>query len=781
MKQIIKEFKLSSWSVNNKISVYVMMVIVVVLGFTAYRTMPKESFPEVKLPTIYVNVAYPGNSPLDMENLVTRPIEKEINGINGVTKLTSTSIQDFSVIIAEFSFDIESSEALQKVKDAVDRAKPELPSDLPVEPDVMELNFSDFPVMNVNVSGDYSQEELKEYAEHLQDEIENLSEVSGVDLTGLTEEEVEISIDRVKMEALEISLTDVEQAIAGENITMSGGDILSISGSDRTRRNLRIDGEFKDVEKIKDVIIKNEFQNIVYLRQIGEVKFGQKEATSYARLDGNPVVTLDVKKANGANLLAAADKITEIIEKNKESHFPQDLSVTITNDQSKDTRSLVNELENSIIMGVLLVVMVLIFFLGLRNSIFVGIAIPVSMLMGIGILNFGGNTLNMMVLFSLILALGMLVDNGIVVVENIYRLRVEEGKAADRASKEGVGEVATAIIASTATTLAAFLPLMIWPGMMGEFMKFLPLTLIIVLASSLFVALVINPVMTSDLMTTNDGSSKSSNGRFWIRMGIVAVVGILFLFVPKLRFIGGLFVAGFALSVLNRYVLKPGGDYFMAKIMPKLEQLYAQTARFALSKKRPIFFFLGTFVLMIASIMFFGASNPNVVFFPDNQPKYVNVFIETPLGTDIEKTDEITKKLEARIRKAIEPYDTMVEAVLAQVGDKTSDPNSGSPQMGPSPNKAKIVVSFIEYKYRVFMDGMISTSEMMTKIKEACADFPEARLTFAKDANGPPVGKPINLEIMGEDYLTLIEQMEAIKKKMEDADVPGVDQLQTDL
>ncbi len=757
-----------------------MMVIVIVMGFVAYKTMPKESFPEVKLPTIYVNVAYPGNSPLDMENLVTRPIEKEVNAINGITKLTSTSIQDFTVIIAEFSFDLESSEALQKVKDAVDRSKANLPGDLPADPTVMELNFSDFPVMNVNLSGDYSQSELKTYAEMLQDEIETLSEVSGVDLTGLTDEEVEISIDRVKMEALEISLNDVEQAIAGENITMSGGDILSISGSDRTRRNLRIDGEFKDYKDIKDVIIKNEFQNIVYLRDIAEVSFGQKEATSYARLNGLPVVTLDIKKASGANLLAAADSISSMINHHKESIFPSDLSVTVTNDQSKDTRSLINELENSIILGVLLVVLVLIFFLGLNNSLFVGIAIPISMLMGIAIIDFGGNTLNMMVLFALIMALGMLVDNGIVVVENIYRLRVEEGKNGDTASREGVGEVAIPIIASTATTLAAFLPLMIWPGMMGEFMKFLPFTLIIVLASSLFVALVINPVMTSDLMKDNKNQIRSKPKKFWTRMSVILLIGVALLFTDGFKLMGGLFVSGFLLSVVNRYVLKPGGDYFMGKIMPKLESAYARTAGYALKGKRPIAFFVGTFVLMISSIVFFASSNPNIVFFPDNQPKYVNVFIETPLGTDIEKTNAITKKLEKLILDVVEPYDTMVEAVLAQVGEKTADPNSG-PQMGTSPHRSKIVVSFVEYKNRVFLDDLPTTSEMMSKIKEACKDFPEAKLTFAKDANGPPVGKPINLEIMGENYLTLIEQMEIIKKKMEDEDVAGVDQLQTDL
>ncbi|MEZ4842925.1 MAG: efflux RND transporter permease subunit [Bacteroidia bacterium] len=781
MSEVAKEFKLSTWSVKNKISVYVMVVIVVVLGMVAYKTMPKESFPEVKLPTMYINVAYPGNSPLDMENLVTRPIEKEVNGINGITKLTSTSIQDFSIIIAEFNFDIESSEALQKVKDAVDRAKAELPSDLPADPNVMELNFSDFPVMNVNVSGNYSQEELKEYAEKLQDDIENIPEVSKVDLTGLTDEEVQISIDRVKMEALEITLGDVENAIRGENVTMSGGDILSISGDDRTRRNIRIDGEFKSWNEIKDVIIKNEFQNIVYLRDIGEVSFGQKEPTSYARLDGNPVVTLDVVKANGANLLSAADKINAIIEHNMKHSFPSDLKVTVTNDQSKDTRSLVSELENSIIMGVILVVLVLIFFLGLRNSMFVGIAIPISMLLGIAILNFGGNTLNMMVLFSLILALGMLVDNGIVVVENIYRLRTEEGKDNETASVRGVGEVAIPIIASTATTLAAFLPLLIWPGMMGEFMKFLPLTLIIVLASSLFVALVINPVLTANLMKDNTPGKKGTEKKFWIRMAVILVLGILFALSPKSRLIGGLFITGFVLSVLNRYVLKPGGDYFMANIMPRLEDFYARSARFALRKRNPMFFFLGTCFLMILSIIFFGMSNPQIVFFPDNQPRYVNIFIEAPLGTDIEKTDSITKILEHKVSEALKPYRAGVEAVLAQVGEKTSDPNSGSPEMGPSPHKAKIVVSFIEFKNRVFMKDIPSSSELMKIIKDACGNPPEVRLTFAKDANGPPMGKPINLEIMGNDYLKLIELVEDVKKRMEDEDIKGVDQLQTDL
>lgn len=777
IKNITKHFGISSWAVNNRTSVYVMMVIIVIIGLISYTGMPKESFPEIKQPTIYVNTAYPGNSPVDMENLVTRPIEKEINTISGLKKLTSTSIQDFSVIIAEFELDNETSEVLQEVKDAVDRAKADLPNDLPADPNIMELDFSEMPVMNVNVSGDYSQDKLKEFAEYLQDEIENLAQVSAADISGLTEEEVEIAIDRVKMEALEISLTDVENAIRGENLTMSGGDIKSVEGNDITRRNVRIDGEFDNYKDIENVIIKNEFQNIVYLRDIGSVSFGQKEPTSFARLNQNPVVTLDIKKKSGGNLLDAADGIKVIVEQARKDVLPKDLDVTITNDQSKFTRQMVNNLENSIIMGVILVVIVLIFFLGLRNSLFVGIAIPLSMLMGIAILNFGGNTLNMMVLFSLILALGMLVDNGIVVVENIYRLR-GEGKSGDDASKEGVGEVATAIIASTATTVAAFVPLLFWKDLIGEFMKFLPITLIIVLSSSLFVALIVNPVLTADWMTLGN-KERSKTKRFWIRMVIAIIVGILLLLSGQAALLGGLFLAGVFFSILNRYVLSPGGDYFMANIMPRLESFYARTANFALKGWRPLWFFIGTIFLMLGSIMFFGASDPKIVFFPDGDPKYVNVFIEAPLGTDIQKTNEIVKKLENRISTAIQPHDVVIEAMLAQVGEKTADPNEGV-QSGSSPNKGRITVSFLEYEKRVFLTD-VSTSTIMAEIKDACKDFPEAQLTFGKDATGPPVGKPINVEIKGEDYLTLIGEVEKIKKKMEDANVPGVDQLKTDL
>jgi multidrug efflux pump len=777
MKKSIKEFGLTNLSVDNKVSVYILVFIIFLIGLSSYISMPKESFPEIKQPQFYINTPYPGNSPLDMENLVTRPIEREINGITGLKKLSSTSIQDFSIIIVDFEQDVVIEEALLDVKDAVDRAKSELPSDLPADPNVMEMDFSQFPILNVNVSGDVPIEDLKENAEYLEEKIEDLPEVSGVDISGLMENEVQVNVDLAELEAIKLSLDDVIKAIQDENKTVSGGDIKVIDGLGLTRRNIRIDGEFKHYEELNNVIVKSNNQKPVYLKDIAEVKFGPKEANSYARLDGKTVVTLDVKKKTGKNLLNAADKITEIIEEANESHFPKSIHAMITNDQSKFTRSMVNNLENSIIMGIILVVLVLLFFLGVRNAMFVGIAIPLSMMMGIGILNTAGTTLNMMVLFSLILALGMLVDNGIVVVENIFRLK-NEGVDGDTASKQGVGEVATAIISSTATTLAAFLPLLFWNDLMGEFMKYLPITLIIVLSSSLFVALVVNPVLTSQFMLAGNGRKKASR-KFNIIMGVVLLLGLLFMISDGSRLFGTLLVTTFIFLMVNKYLLEPGAAKFQETVMPKLENAYSRFAKFALKGGRPIGFFLGTFVLMIVSIQIFKMSGPEVVFFPDNQPRTVSVFITTPLGTDIDRTNEITMELEQKVKEAIKPSRNIVEAVLAQVGEKTADPNEG-PQQGSSPHKARITVSFYDYEDRIKVSE-VSTSEVMEDIRDAVKDYPEASITVDKDKNGPPVGKPINVEVSGENYIELIAYVEKLKKIMENANVSGIDQLKTDL
>ncbi len=772
-----KEFGISTFSINNRISVYVLIFIIVIVGLVSYTTMPKESFPEIKQPTIYVGTVYPGNSPADMENLITRPIEKEIKSLKGIKKFTSTSIQDYSTIIVEFEIDVTPEEALQDVKDAFDKMKSELPNDLPKDPNIFELNFSDFPVLNVNVSGDYNYDVLKENAEYLQDEFEKLPEVSKADLRGLLDKEVRISVEKNQMEALEISFQDIENAITSENVTMSGGEILSIDGDNLNRRNIRVVGEFKDYRKMGNIIVKDENQLIVYLRDIATIEFGAEEPTSFARLDGKPVVSIDIMKKSGENLLNGVDNVKKVIEKAKKSKLPADMKVVFTNDQSIQTRDNVDNLENSIISGIILVVLVLLFFMGVRNALFVGIAIPLSMLLGFIILYMMGASLNMMVLFSLIMALGMLVDNGIVVVENIYRLH-NEGYSKKDASKYGIGEVAIPIISSTLTTLAAFLPLLFWKALMGEFMKFLPITLIIVLSSSLFVALVVNPVLTSRYLQKEGEDSQSPSKRFWAINAVLFVLGLLLVISGGSTTLGNILMLIALLRILTRYVFKPGSERFQKSGLVKLEKFYLKVINGAL--KRAGLIIASTFGLLIFSLWFFGMRAPNVVFFPVNEPLYFNVFIETPIGTDIEKTNAITKKVEQRIQETIKNDSLIIEAVLAQVGEGTADPAEGV-QQGSSPNKARVTVSFIKTAERVNVSGARKTGVVMESVREALANIPDASITVEKNKDGPPTGKPINIEISGEKYDTLIKYSTMMKAILEKEDVQGVDKLKSDL
>lgn len=418
----------------------VLTAVIFIWGVYTYITVPKESFPEIVIPTIYVGTPYPGNSAEDIEKLISRPLEKEINTITGIDKLTSSSVQGYSAINVEFDFAVSPQEALRKVKDAVDKAMsdPDFPKDLPAEPNIFEMNFSELmPIMNINLSGDYSLEDLKEYAEKLKDEIEELPEINKVEIKGLSEKEVAIEINNIALEARQLSFNDVADALKYQNMTISGGDIRM----GNMNRSVKVSGEFKTMQDIENVIIKNEHQEIVYLRDVATVQFKEKEKDSYAREFTNPVVSLDVIKRGGQNLLEASDKIKEVIASSKEEFLPDNLTLTITNDQTDFTRMQVSDLENNIFFGIVLVVFVIMFWLGLRNALFVGIAIPLTMLLSFSILSLMGITLNLMVLFSLILALGMFVDNSIVVVENINRL-MSEGHSRYEAAKLGVGEVA---------------------------------------------------------------------------------------------------------------------------------------------------------------------------------------------------------------------------------------------------------------------------------------------------------------------------------------------------
>ena len=570
----LKEFGLSTASIRNRTTVGVLIAIILIAGISSYITVPKESFPEVTVPEVYIGTAYPGNSPSDIEKLITRPIEKELKSITGIDVILSTSQQGYSAIDVKFDFSVTPEIALRKVKDKVDVAMsdPSFPDDLPSDPNIFDLNFTELiPVMQVNLSGDYPVDQLEDYAEELQDRIEDLDQINEAEIRGVNKKEMEVEVDYLRAEAMLVSFNDIAQAIGQENVSISGGDILM----DGRRRTVQVVGDFRDAAELESIIVKAEGGNPVYLRDVATVQFVDQEATSFAREWGNPVVSLDVRKRAGENLIIASDEINRIIAEAQADFLPNDLNVSITSDQSDQTRTQVDELQNSIILGVLLVVGVLLFFLGLRNALFVGVAIPLSMFLSFAILNALGITFNVMVLFALVLALGMLVDNGIVVVENIYRL-MDEGMSPFDAARYGVGEVAWPIIASTATTLAAFLPLAIWPGLIGEFMKYLPITLIVVLSSSLFVALVINPVLTSVFMRVGE---EAVNKRRSNRVSLsLAGFGVVFLVLGATAFGNVLIIAGL-MTALNAYVLSPATRVFQDRFLPRLERGYERFLR----------------------------------------------------------------------------------------------------------------------------------------------------------------------------------------------------------
>ncbi|AFL85654.1 cation/multidrug efflux pump [Belliella baltica DSM 15883] len=769
-KGIIRQFGISSLSVDNQTSIVILVFIITALGILAYKTMPKESFPEIVIPTVYVGTAYPGNSPVDMENLITRPIEKELKGINNIKDIKSTSVQDFSSIVVEFNPGIEISKAIQDVKDAVDKSKSELPNDLDQDPDVIEVNTSDFPIMNVNISGNYTEEELKKYGEYLEDEIEKLPEISKAELRGVIEREIRVDADIFKMEALGVSFSDISEAIGQENVTISGGNVLAGD----FRRALRVTGEFKKAEEILDIIIKTENNRIVYLRDVADVKDTYEERTSYARSNKLPVVTVNVIKRSGENLLDASDKIKVLLENAKANRFPADLEISITNDQSKQTRSQVNDLENSIIFGVILVILVLMFFLGFRNALFVGIAIPLSMFISFLILNAFGITLNLMVLFALILALGMLVDNGIVVVENIYRL-MQEGKSPIIAAKEGVGEVAWPIITSTATTLAAFLPLAFWDDLIGEFMKYLPITLIIVLSSSLFVALVVNPVLTSLYMKVQDVDTVKSRKKPLLIALFLMVIGILSYMFGWIA-MGNLSMIAAILTIFNVFVLRKAIRWFQNVFLVKLENAYEATLSYALKGWKPYLFFGGINLVLILSIGLLFVRSPKILFFPDNEPALVNVFVENPIGTDTEATNDFVKSMEDDLMNVLEPYSDIIESVITQVGEGTGDESEG-PSIANTPHKAKITISFVEIQYR----NGINTNQVMEDIRDLVEKYPGVLFTVDKQRNGPPVGKAVNIEVSGENFEELIAYVGKYREYLISANIPGIEELKTDL
>jgi len=786
-KNINKEFKLSSWAIDNPSVVYVMIGIFFFLGLSAYFDMPREDFPEIKETKIYISTPYPGNTAEDIERLITDPLEDKLKNISNVVEITSTSQEDYAIITVEFDEDISVESAKQKVKDEVDSEKAS--EDWPtfngakVEPNVFDLNISEeIAIMNINLTGDYPVEKLKAYGEYLEDLIEDLPQIKKVDIRGAQEKEVEIAVDVYKMMASKVSFNDILQAIGNGNMTLSAGNLVN-SGQ---RRTIRIIGEIETPEALENFIIKSE-NGAVYLRDVANIAFKDKEKTTYARKEGQSVVMLEVKKRAGKNMIQAADEIKMIVAQAQDNYLPKDLEVVITNDSSSRTLNQVDDLVNNIIFGILLVVTVLMFFLGFRNALFVGFAIPMSMFMSFVVLSLLGYTLNTMILFGLIMGLGMLVDNGIVVVENVYRL-MSEGVPRVQAAKQGISEIAFPIIISTATTVAAFVPLGLWPGIFGQFMIYFPITLSVVLGSSLFVAIFMNSMLVSKFMEVGD---KELSRKQLIRISLILGGFGLFilLFGGAMRGLGTLMILTAALFWAYKYGIKRWSNKFQAGSLVRFENWYERQLKRALTGKNVYWYFGSTVLLLISAFIFFGmsvgAGRTNIEFFPSNTPNQIIIYIEYPQGTDIEKTNTITKDIEKRVAEVLNApeqldngYNFLVEASVSQVGEGAGNPQTDGGSSAEMPHRGKITASMREFKYRRGIDTEVLRKKVQETLKGI---YPGVAISVEKDENSPSAGYPINIELEGSDYDALILSAEKMRNYINTKNIPGIAELKIDV
>lgn len=783
----IKEFKYTSWSVDNRTAIYIIAILVSLYGLNKFNTLPKEQFPDIVVPTISVATVYVGNSPKDIENLVTRPIEKQIKGISGakVNKVQSTSQQDFSLIIVEFDTDDNTDVAKRKVKDAVDKAKADLPQDLTVLPDIQEFSFSEMPIMFVNVSGDYSSVKLKQYAEKLQDKIEELKEVTRADLVGAPEREIQINVDPFKMQSARVTFSDIENAIARENHDISGGQVEV----GNMKRTIRVRGQFKNVHDLNNVVVKGSQANAtVFLRDIAELKDTVKKHENFARLDGKNVITLNIVKRAGENLINCSDKVRTIVsEMQSNDELPSNLRVEFTGDQSIQTKTSFNELVNTIIIGFILVLLVLMFFMGVANSFFVALSVPLSVFVAFLFLPMADwvvgtpVTLNFIVLFALLFGLGIIVDDAIVVIENTHRIYNNGKVHIVKAAKMAAGEVFIPVLAGTLTTLAPFIPLLFWKGLIGKFMIYLPTMLILTLSASLIVAFIFNPVFAVSFMKP-EGKEHDSPKKKIFRQGwfwAFIIIGILLNFVGW-HGVGNFLIFFSLLAVVYVFVLRGSIRWFQQKALPSLMNQYEKLLRWVLQKRRPVFLMIAMFLLFPASLGLLYLRGVNSTFFPSGDPHFIYVYLKLPVSTHVNYTDSMTKIVEQRVYQVLgkeKPAEegSIVESVISNVAAAANNPRDNNKSV--QSNLGRIQISFVEFDKR---NGK-STLPYLQEMRKVLQGIPGVDIEVAQEDAGPPTEPPVNIEIAGDNFDFIAKAATDLKNYLDTNKVSGIENLKMDV
>ena len=783
-----KEFGPTSWAVNNKTAVYIITILISLYGIYKFNTMPKEQFPDIVVPTISISTVYFGNSPKDIENLVTRPIEKQLKGISGakVNKIQSTSQADFSLIIIEFDTDVKTEIAKQKVKDAIDKAQTDLPTDLTQQPNVQEFDFSEMPIMYVNVSGDYDGMALKRFADKMQDRFEELTEINRADIVGAPEREIQINVDPFKMQAAKISFTDIGNAINYENRDVSGG-LIEVG---KMKRTIRVKGQFASVFDMQNIVVKNLQGGPIYLRDIAQIIDTVKETESYSRLDGKNVVTLNIVKRSGENLIEAATKIKAIVAEMQDNGQlpPKDkLNIILTGDLSKSTATSFKDLVNTIIIGFILVLLVLMFFMGVTNAFFVALSVPLSVFVAFLFLPLADSivgttvTLNFIVLFALLFGLGIIVDDAIVVIENTHRIYHNGKIKIERAAKEAAGEVFIPVLAGTLTTLAPFFPLLLWKGLIGKFMIYLPTMLILTLAASLIVAFIMNPVFAVSFMKPEGREFEKPKkdifkaSWFWVFISFGIILNI-----AGWHGIGNFLIFIPLLAILERFVLRGIIHFFQEKALPSLMNSYEKMLKWMLKGKRPGLALVGLFILFpVSLILLIARGNPST-FFPSGDPNFIYVYLKMPAGTKTAVTDSITSILEKKVQKVLQnelpgKKDGIVESIITNVAVSANNPRDNN--RSTQSNLGRIQVSFLEFEKR---EGK-KTGPFLKQIREQMVGIPGASIEVGQEDAGPPTDPPVNIEISGDNFEELSKVAYDLQNHLDTNRVFGVEGLKMDI
>ncbi len=691
-------------------TVLLLTLCIFVFGLQTYLTLPREASPDVEIPVVMVTTPYIGVSPEDIESLVTNPLEDELAGVKDLKKMSSTSAEGISLITLEFEPEVVIDDALQKVRDRVSRARPDLPEDVE-ETSIAEVSFSDFPIVIVTIAGPVDEEELKKLGERLEDDVKEISGVLDAKLTGGRTREIQIQVDPVRLNHYGLALGDVIGAIGDENVNVPGGDVDAGEASVL----LRVPGEFEDPAEIENVAIKRKGDRPVFIRDVARVVDAFEDRDTYARMNGQPAVSLAVSKRSGANILEVAESVKAIASEHQEK-WPKGVTFRTLGDQSEMISSMVSDLENGIVTALLLVVGVLVIFMGVRSSLFVAVSIPLSMLLAMVVVSAFDMTLNMMVLFSLILALGMLVDNAIVLVENIYR-HAEMGKPVREAAIDGTKEIAVAVAASTATTVAAFAPLVFWTGVMGQFMGYMPKTVIIVLLASLVVAVGILPVATARFMPKNVGRKAETEAKSYG---------------PSMRMYRG--ILGW--SIKHRYISAVAG-----------------------------------LVALVGTVAIYAGNNYGVEFFPETDPNRATISVRAPDGTGLEATDAIVRQIEAILAQ-----EANVDVFVAETGiSGGGDPMTAAQ---PAANFARITVDFLPDEASALAGETVrieKTTETVDRIRQKVVEIPGAEISVEKERMGPPVGSPIAVEVSGDDFHEVGALAASVRRQL--SDVPGATDL----